>query len=148
LNQGRICIGALLRQGDSIAEREASSVAAIDPDEGARVSAKGDHLLEDRVEHQLAQGDLSSLRESDQHAAGAGGDSNDLRVADIRHQGRLDVMGADDECLPIGSSADQHATVEARRRGQVAKRKRVTDLLLDNVFERLAITAPKGREGR
>ncbi|MBS1675817.1 MAG: hypothetical protein JST08_00385 [Actinobacteria bacterium] len=66
-----------------MAEREAPIVAAIDTDEGARVPTKGKHLLEDRIEHQLAQGNLLFLRELHQRAAGVGGDGDDFGVADV-----------------------------------------------------------------
>jgi hypothetical protein len=55
LNQVGVWIGALLRQADAIAEREAPCVAAIDTDEGERVSTQGEHLPENGVQHQLSQ---------------------------------------------------------------------------------------------
>lgn len=71
-------IGPLLRQADAVTEREAPIVAAIDADERAPMPAQGKHLLEDRVEHQLTQGDLSFLRELYQRAASVGCDSDDF----------------------------------------------------------------------
>jgi hypothetical protein len=56
-------------------------------------------------------------------------------------------MGTDDENSSVGVDADQYPAIEARRRGEVAKGERVLNLLLDNIFERLAITAPKSSEG-
>src|SRR6185437_1812218 len=67
--------------------------ALYDTNEGARVPAEDEHLLEDRVDHQLAQGDISSLRESHDRAAGVGRDSDDFRVSDIGHQGRPQCDG-------------------------------------------------------
>src|SRR5665811_272080 len=54
-------VGVLVGKADTVAQRQAAPVAAVDPDEGAWVSAEGDHLLEDRKEHQLSQRDLPPL---------------------------------------------------------------------------------------
>jgi hypothetical protein len=139
----RVVIGAVFRQADAVAQRETPSIPSVNTDEGAGVPGEGDHLLEDRVEHELPQGDLPVLRELHQRAANVECNRDDFRVADVGRQGRLNVVSADNQYSPLGIRADQHATVESGRGGQVAQRKRVADLMLDNIFERRAAAAPK-----
>lgn len=74
---------ALLGQADTVAQRQAAPVAAVNPDEGAWVSAEDEHLLKDRKEHQLSQRDLLSLGQLNEPAAGSQGDCYDLRVAHV-----------------------------------------------------------------
>jgi len=136
----------LVGKADTVAQRQAAPVAAIDSDEGAWVSTQGDHLLEDRKEHQLSQRDLPSLGQPHECAAGSQGDCHDLRVADIGLKRRLDVMGADDENVPVLAGPNQHPAVEARRRGQVASRQGTPGLRLDRVLPRCPRAAAKGIE--
>lgn len=143
----RMRVGALLGQADAIAKRKAAPVAAVDADEGPRMTTEGAHLLEGRVEHQLPQGDPTLFRQLHEGAASRQRDGDCLGVADLGKEGRLDVMGTDDEDVSVVVGAEEHAAVEARRRGKIASGQRAADLLLDHGLPGIARRATEGGKG-
>ncbi len=126
----------LLGQTDTIAQRQAALVATVDADKGARMPTQGEHLLEDREEHQLAQRNLPPFWQLYETAAGLQGDRHYLGVADVGLEGWLDVVGADYEYGSAQVGADQHPSVEAWRRCQVASRQGTANLLLNHLLPR------------
>jgi hypothetical protein len=98
------------------------------------MAVEGQHLLENRQEHQLAQRDLPSTWQLDEATARIQGDRDDLCVADSGFKGRLDVVGTDNENLPVRIGADEHSAVKAWWRREIASWQRAANLLLDHVF--------------
>ncbi len=137
----------LLNETDAITQCKAALVATVDPSKGARMPPQGAHLLKDRKKHQLAQRDLPASWQLHESATARQRNSHDFDIADIGLQGRLDVMGADDEQVVAVVGAEQHATVKARRRCQIAPWQRTASLLLDRCFPRLTGGAAESSKG-
>lgn len=108
---------------------------------------QGEHLLEDREEHQLPQRDLLFFRQQHEAAAGLQRNRHYLGVADVGLEGWLDVVGADDEHFPFWAGANQHPAIEAWRRCQIAPGQGTANLLLDYFLPRCPRTTTKGGEG-
>lgn len=133
-------------QSSAITEIEAPSISPIDPGEDARVSVQGAHLFEDGEKHELPERYLLA-GQAHQLTADAQRDCNDFHVADVRLQGGFNAMGADDEQLLVGTHADEHATIEPRRRSEVSARQRPLDLRFNQFSPRLSgATAIVGQE--